>query len=380
MKKNWYGHLVALGLCCFSTAKFSVRVNLGMTTVGHQTKALLMQNFDELAAFQTLENFRGTNFDDYVKVSTKHAYPAPLGLIFVQEDNASQPWSGTTEKVYLTPITVSADDSNITFTDETLLTGTDSTSGDQTDDFSGSSGLTIIVQNGMKFESTSLTPYTTSATSSGYFDLQAYVVSESNFKKIKQLRDDLLETSQLKANHLYAQKHYNTLDAGINLSYDFDSISLVTIVTGRYPMDLSPRETIPLISFVPGGTIDASFGAMIGYGKGQIGAMVGMTKINGSFHLSKYLRADSSSLQYIDYNNSYNNGQDSVILENVSDKAFYVELRAEGMPSHEGGTTFYGSYKVGFGRAADEDGLANIDLRQDSLAIGGSLLLLNSNE
>lgn len=385
MNKHWYLSLMAFALHCSSSANFSIRFNLGLTSTGHQTKASLVETFDEIKAYETLDNFRGNDTTDesyLTKVSNKYAYVVRMQQIFVEEDKAGKPWENTTKTNYLTSMVVDSANTYVKLTDPTLLTGTDGNS--TTTNFDNSLANTIVADNGLVFNLGSLTKYTTTTNTldANWYKQYAYIVSTDSFTQMTNLKDEMLLAVETDTNHLNSQKYYNTLDGGIMLTYDFGMLNMFSCLTFHYPLDINPRTTLPLVLFSPSPSLEASLGTMIEYGKGKFGGAFGATQIRGDFLLTKYQRltddSNALSLQYVDYTNSYTNGNDSISIERIHDLFFYAEIRAETTPTHLGGTIIYGTYKVGFGADKSEDAdLSKLDLAQDSIAVGVSFSFID---
>jgi hypothetical protein len=246
--------------------------------------------------------------------------------------------------------------------------------------------LVVTASNGLVFSNASLPKYTSldnGLTNNSYNPHYntAYIVSTGAFTKLENLRNELLKSVESKSNHLHAQKHYQSVDTGISTSYDFGKIHMFMNLNARYPVDFIPRESIDIISFTPGLSLDSSLGAMINYGRGHIGASFGVSQIKGTFTLKKYKRLTTDNadleLNYVDYTNSYSLGNDTVTISSIDDLFYYGELRAETLPLQNKGLTIYGSYKLGFGRENEDITLEKLDLKQDIVTIGLSFAFMD---
>lgn len=391
MKKRWNLGLWVFALAAQAHATLSLRVNLGISSVGHETRAFLLENFDEIKAYEALENFRGTITDDYAKISQQHALQATLLQFYIEEDKTGKAWENTTKTISLSSAiiddTIGGYGTVIRLTDPTLFTGTDSTPGDLTDDISAyynSSAdpdeIGMNISNGLTASLDDHTKYTNiNNDASGASAISAYAITSSNFAQIANLKDEMVPTVSNKNNFLSCQKQYNTLDAGLQLSYDFGKMTMFTQAVLHYPLSFVSRETIPLIIFSPASSFDGLLGAMINYNVGRFGAAFGISQVRGDFLMKKYERSTSGdsnlNLQYVDYTNSYNENKDLITLKGVSDSFFFGEIRAETKATSDKNFIIYGSYKVGFGREDTNEELAKVDLKQDSILIGVSYTL-----
>lgn len=389
-------HFMAFSLTSLVFANFSIRFNIGVSKISHSSHALLMENFDEIAAYERLEDIRGNQYLQYEKISQQNAFSIQLENVYVEEDRTTQPWASRTITTYLTPYEISSDAKSVQLTDATLLTGSD-TDSVQTNNFT-EDGLKVIAADGLSFSTDSMTKYTQGDLSDDYKPISVFIMSTESYEQLKIWRDELLDTIQLSGNNLKAQKHYQSLDCSMKVSYDFEPLHVFASIGAHYPLAIDERETIPLISYTPSGSLDASFGALFNYKYGRFGGALGLTQITGQYVFNKYQRLtavdtdelweeysssdlfdndDVLDLGYVDYINSYSEGKDIITLPGINESSFYTELRAETLPMIQNGLSIYTTYRIAFNRESQDSDLHKLHLQQGSFSLGASFSFLD---
>lgn len=356
-----------------SHAQFSVRMNLGLSNIGHETRAQIIQDLDEIIAYEALDNFRRGD----TTIAADYVFATTLEQIFVLGSNAGTAWEHKTQDVYLAPVVVDPNDSNsrtLKVTTDTFVTGSDTNGA--TTNFAVST-LRITISDGLTFSPSGLSTYTNAHSDNK--DVNAYIIKDTHYTLIERFRDEIAPTIDKTSKFLTGQHHYNSLDLGINLIYDFGALSLTAIVMGHHPMETANRTTVTdLIDYQPDMTFDASLGTMIKLYQSRIGALVGWSRITGHLELSKYrknvtngLTTGLTDISYIDYTNSYNLGLDSVTYNALTENIYFGEVRVEGIPLTQRGITFYGAYRVSVGLDdEDQTQFKKVDVEQTTVSVG----------
>ena len=388
-------------------AEFNIAMSLGISELSQETKAEIINKFNEVAAYELVDEYRkNTPYQDTVEgtldATTNRGTERRIQDIFVKGSKTGKSWETTTDNVHLLPYTLSANGQQITI-DAPILTGTDSNGGTAADNFNVAYSnrentiadtddnlyltITALTAGGISFQvptgegDSSVDVYTTPKIVDKRQDYSdqgrrppAVIMSTANFDQMMQFRKDLAQTiNSNSADSIFGQETYLTLDGGVNFSYSMDKMAMEASILIRHPLPFGERESVELISYAPETTFDASLGLLLKYESGRFGASVGVSQIKGNLVLSPIQITDNNgatqNAKYIDHDNSYTRGDTARSITGMSELMYFAEIKAEGSPVDDSGISVYGKYRVGFS-SDDTSNLEKIKMTQDGVSIG----------
>lgn len=201
------------------------------------------------------------------------------------------------------------------------------------------------------------------------------LISTTDYEGMVVYKDNLFTALDRSGYYMDGQHHYNSADMGISVGYDFGLINLHIDVMGHYPFDVGSRESIALIQYTPASQFDGSFGVSVDFQKGSLGAAIGVSQLHGDLFFEKITgtgkqNGNTIGIEELNYDLSYNLGQDSRNISNIREKFYFAEFVAKGKPVTKNGASVYAKYRIGFNTDDNTSLLQQVKLKEDSLSVG----------
>ena len=427
--------LTLITLCTsLSYANFSVQVNVGLSDTSHETKAYVLRNYNEVALFEIWQDYRNLHPYEEVVITAESTagrkdfdtgansnymnHPAgeekPLDNFFFLGSNEGQEWEGSTSNVHLLTYDNTPNNDGyyeIRITDN-ILTFSGTTPGandvfvslleNSVGDYEPKEYVfaNIIAQGAYQFTAPEdLSIYTTHKAIQppieggnrieGYDQLADYdpiyfgnlfakfagvaLISTEDYAEMLVYKDNLFEALDRSGYYLNGQYHYNTIDAGISMTYDFDVLRLNVDAMAHYPLEVGTRESVDIIQYSPSTQFDGALGISVGFSNGSIGATLGFSQLNGDILLTKMQRTNNSgnleNIAEIEYTNSYTLGDDNRNITDLKENLYFGEFIAKSKPVNANGVSLYAKYRLGL-NPNDNNRLQQLKLEADSISFG----------